>query len=305
MTQLAGTVSGSESGLPQKRSYRVRMALLIALVVLTAAFVGSWLWALFVAGFIYMGMTEMVAIMQSRQTYPSKFIILSTGFSMILMATLNHSEFLPPLFTIAVISSFFRMLFRTPIASMADIGATLLCVVYLVYLPVHYILLRELKIPASPEMSIDPGLCYLLMMIFVIGMSDVTAYYAGKVFGKNPLYPQVSPKKTREGALGGVLGGFGTGIIFCLVTGFPLNHGLILSILLTIIGQMGDLIESLFKRDAGMKDSGGLLLGHGGILDRTDSYIFSGAVAYYYIYWIVLEQGLAQDAMRLFNLYFR
>jgi len=288
---------------PKKQSYRVRMALLIAAVVLFAAYVGSWLWAAFVAAFIFMGMTEMVAIMQSRQTYPSKFIILSTGFSMILMATLNHSEFLPPLFTIAVISSFFRMLFRKPIASMADIGATLLSVVYLVYLPVHYILLRELKLPAGPNMHIEPGLCYLLMMIFVIGMSDVVAYYAGKSFGKNPLYPQVSPKKTREGALGGVIGGVGTGIIFCLVTGFPLTHGMILSLLLTIVGQMGDLIESLFKRDAGMKDSGGLLLGHGGILDRTDSYIFSGAVAYYYIYWIVLGQGLAKDVVRLLEIY--
>jgi phosphatidate cytidylyltransferase len=124
------------------------------------------------------------------------------------------------------------------------------------------------------------------------------AYYAGKAFGRHLLYPAISPKKTREGAIAGLLAGVFMGLLLSALWGFPWIHAVILSVLLVIVGQLGDLTESMMKRDVGMKDSGMLLASHGGFLDRADSYIFSGAVCYYYIYWVVLRQGLAPDVIQ-------
>ncbi|MEB3285941.1 MAG: phosphatidate cytidylyltransferase [Vampirovibrionales bacterium] len=302
----------------KKQGQRVRIGLGIAAISLFAIFMGSWIWAVFVVIFLVMGFNELTAMMAALNTSPSKFIVLVMGILMIVVATLNHPEFLSPLLTITVVGSFFRLLFRNPVGSMADIGATLLAVVYLAYFPVHFIMLRELSTPTyhsiwnwgpylsptAPFFQAQPGLGYLVLTIVVVGMSDIAAYYTGKQFGRSLLYPQVSPKKTREGALGGVLVGFAAGALMSWVIGFPLQHGLILSLLLTIVGQIGDLIESVFKRNAGIKDSSALLQGHGGLLDRMDSYIFSGVIAYYYIYWIVLGLGLARDIRHAYAVWF-
>lgn len=139
------------------------------------------------------------------------------------------------------------------------------------------------------------------MTLAVISASDIGAYYVGRALGKHLLYPEISPKKTQEGAIGGLFCGLLLGVGCALLWNIPMGHAVILSVLLVIVGQLGDLTESMMKRDVGMKDSGELLASHGGFLDRADSYIFSGVVSYYYIYWFVLRQGLAPEVMHWFH----
>lgn len=229
---------------------------------------------------------------------PSQIIIYASAVLMVLATSLDKPQFLPPILTLALTASFFRLLFRSPRAHISDIGGTLLVVFYMVYMPVHFIMLRHLG--NQPHLSYwnQPGLHYLVMVLAVISASDIMAYYAGRAFGRHLLYPEISPKKTREGAVAGLLAGVGMGVGLGLLWGLPWIHALILSVLLVIVGQLGDLTESMMKRDVGMKDSGMLLASHGGFLDRADSYIFSGAVCYYYIYWIVLRQGLAPEVIQ-------
>src|SRR5699024_10630014 len=104
----------------------------------------------------------------------------------------------------------------------------------------------------------------------------VGAYFSGSLFGKNKLSPYISPKKTIEGSVGGILLAAIFGMVFHLI--IPMHDSLIIvvivSILASIVGQMGDLVESALKRYYGVKDSGNLLPGHGGILDRFDSWLF-------------------------------
>jgi phosphatidate cytidylyltransferase len=177
----------------------------------------------------------------------------------------------------------------------------LLVIFYMVYLPVYFILLRDLgEIPGASYWQ-QPGLHYLVMTLAVISASDTGAYYAGKRFGRHLLYPEISPKKTKEGAVAGLFAGILMGILCGIIWHMPMVHAVILSIILVIVGQLGDLTESMMKRDVGMKDSGGLLASHGGFLDRADSYIFSGVVCYYYIYWFVLQQGMAPDVIHWFQ----
>lgn len=273
------------------------MGLLIALVFFGAAILGGWLWSLVILMAIYFGNREFKALMGNIGIQPSQAIILASTAAMVVCAHFNESQFLSPILTLSIIASFFRLIFRNPRAHISDIGGTLIVIFYMVYMPVFFILLRHLGNTPGHSAWQQPGLHYLLMTLAVICISDIAAYYVGKTFGKHPLYPAISPKKTLEGAIGGLIAGIVLGMGTTLLWSFPLMHAVILSVLLVIVGQLGDLAESMMKRDVGMKDSGGLLASHGGLLDRVDSYIFSGVVSYYYIYWFVLHEGLAPTVL--------
>jgi phosphatidate cytidylyltransferase len=124
----------------------------------------------------------------------------------------------------------------------------------------------------------------LLSMLFAF-LSDTGAYFAGRFLGRHKLYEKVSPKKTREGAVGGVLGAVLGAVVahYWFLPELPLEHGIPLAVLAAAIGQMGDLYASLIKRSSGAKDSGQLLPGHGGMLDRIDALLFTGAVTWAYV----------------------
>ena len=281
------------------RKSRVRFGVLLGLAVLSLLMLGGGFWMAFVVVGCCLGFIELDALMRAKGAKASRVTFTLAAIGLFSLAAFGLNRYFSPMLTAIVLISFFRLLFRKPVASMADIGATLMSILYVVYLPLHFILLRD--IVAAPGLPFwqQPGFGFVLMTLTVISASDIAAYYAGKRFGKHLLYPEISPKKTQEGAVTGVFAGLAVGAIFSVVMQLPLEHGLILSLLLTVVGQLGDLSESLLKRDAGMKDSGDMLAGHGGLLDRIDSYIFSGAVSYYYIYWVIMQEGLAKDVQHL------
>jgi phosphatidate cytidylyltransferase len=116
-------------------------------------------------------------------------------------------------------------------------------------------------------------------------LSDTAGYFVGSKWGKRPLYPKVSPKKTWEGAYAGLAAGLASGLFAhaFLLPDLALVPAIVLSLVATAAGQAGDLCESLIKRSTGLKDSGDLLPGHGGILDRSDAMLFSSAAVYTYL----------------------
>ena len=123
----------------------------------------------------------------------------------------------------------------------------------------------------------------LLFALAITWAADTTAYFVGRAFGKHPLAPHISPKKTWEGSLGSMIGSLLVAYVFSFWILIPLMHLLIMAVLGNIAGQMGDLLESAYKRSAGVKDSGGLLPGHGGVLDRIDALIVCIPVVWYYL----------------------
>ncbi|HLR60722.1 MAG TPA: phosphatidate cytidylyltransferase [Pseudogracilibacillus sp.] len=126
------------------------------------------------------------------------------------------------------------------------------------------------------------GLNYLLFILFVIWSTDSGAYFFGKAFGKRKLWPEISPNKTIGGALGGILMAVVVGIIYQVV--YPFDFSLVVivlyALLISVVGQVGDLVASGFKRHYDVKDAGNLFPGHGGVLDRLDSLIFVMLVLY-------------------------
>lgn len=127
----------------------------------------------------------------------------------------------------------------------------------------------------------------LLMFVLVITwVGDSAAYFVGRAMGKHPLAPVLSPKKSWEGTIASILGALLVAMVFARFLTVPLPHLLAMAAVGNVAGQAGDLLESAYKRSAGVKDSGSLLPGHGGVLDRIDALILAIPVVWYYWIWI-------------------
>lgn len=136
---------------------------------------------------------------------------------------------------------------------------------------------------------LEHGGAWVLLAMWLAWASDTGAYFAGRYFGKTKLYPAVSPKKTVEGGIGGLLGSLTGGLAahFGFLPTLPLLDAIVLALTAGALGQMGDLVESLIKRSTNVKDSGHILPGHGGLLDRVDALMFTAAACLVYATWIL------------------
>jgi phosphatidate cytidylyltransferase len=132
------------------------------------------------------------------------------------------------------------------------------------------------------------GSSWLLLIMLIVMTNDATAYYVGSAFGKHRLYEAVSPKKSIEGALGGLAGSLIGALLAQYFFFNQLGYAdvIITALVIGVIGQVGDLFESLLKRSFGVKDSGSIFPGHGGVLDRLDSILFAAPVTYYYAVYL-------------------
>ena len=131
----------------------------------------------------------------------------------------------------------------------------------------------------------------LLFTLVLVWVGDTAAYFAGRGFGRMKMAVQLSPNKTWEGAAANLFGALLVGVIFGYWIGIPPFHMLAMAALGSIAGQAGDLFESAFKRSAGVKDSGSILPGHGGMLDRIDALILAAPAVWYYFEWVVMRKN--------------
>lgn len=131
----------------------------------------------------------------------------------------------------------------------------------------------------------------IFFLLLVVWLGDSGAYYVGKKFGRHKMSPRISPKKTFEGLIGGITTSIITAVVvhFTFFKEFPLVHAIIAGVLLSFAGVVGDLAESMWKRSAEVKDSGTLIPGHGGFLDRFDSILFTAPILY--CYWTLIVRG--------------
>jgi phosphatidate cytidylyltransferase len=206
--------------------------------------------------------------------------------------------FLPALLAILVIATLIHQILRRDPEPIANVGTTFLGVVYVGWLFSYLIFLRSFPggitvwpFGLLPEpfrvTEFARGTWLVLYVMAVTWSTDAGAYFVGMRFGKTPLAPRLSPKKTREGALGGVLAATLMSLLWGTWIHLPWWHCLVLGPVIAALGQVGDLAESALKRDLGIKDFGGILPGHGGVLDRFDSLLFTAPVAYYYLVFVV------------------
>jgi phosphatidate cytidylyltransferase len=165
--------------------------------------------------------------------------------------------------------------------ALGEIGATLFAATFI---GIFFGYLLAIRLLTDGPMGDENGSDLVFLLFFIVWAGDTAAYFVGRFLGRRPLAPQVSPKKTVEGAIGGVLGS----ILAAFIARAWFMHrlrpidGLVLGIVLGTVGMVGDLVESMLKRGAGVKDSARLVPGHGGLLDRVDSLLYAAPVLYYY-----------------------
>ena len=190
---------------------------------------------------------------------------------------LNTGLITPLLLTTAVIPPLLWLLSRRQKeGAFATWAWTIAGILYIGWLLSHMVALRGL----------EDGRNWVFFVLFVTWLSDTAAFFTGRRLGRHKLAPNISPGKTWEGAIGGIGGAIAMSVLFFTPTPFqlPLAYWQVipLSIGVSVLGQAGDVVESLLKRNMGAKDSGTLMPGHGGMLDRMDSIIFAGVLVYYY-----------------------
>jgi phosphatidate cytidylyltransferase len=170
------------------------------------------------------------------------------------------------------------------VAALVSVSATVFGVVYVALAAGFLIGVRML--PDTFTAQPTPHLASKLLTMFfaMVMMTDTGAYYAGRSIGRHKLAPRVSPGKTIEGSIGGFIAAIATGPLSRLIffPEIPVIHAAALGAVIGVVGQVGDLAESLLKRGASVKDSGRIMPGHGGMLDRVDSILFCAPVLYYY-----------------------
>ena len=285
---------------------RIVTGTILGVIVFASLLIGGWVLFILTLLIIILATKEYVAILKHKGFYPSVKIILFADLFFALLAYLNRFNMLSFAITICSISAFVWVLFRGRQPYIANAATTILGFIYGGLFPLYLIFLRDIgSDPVYSYMFKSTGECagkgIVVLIFFTVLLTDTGCYYFGTKFGKHKLAPVISPNKTIEGSIGGTVCAAAVSLLIGYLNHIAWYHCIIAGVLIALFAQIGDLCESLIKRDAGVKDSGNTLPGHGGFLDRTDSYVFTLPVLYYYFQYIVYNPNTASDICNFFK----
>ena len=277
-----------------KSNSRLLTGIVIGTAALFAIVAGGLFLVAMILAIVVLAAKEYTAILKHKGFLPSFKIIILSSIIFAGLAYFNRFDLVALAFTLCSIMAFMSVLFRGRQPYIANVATTILGFVYCGWFPLHLLFLRDLgshpvyngilKYNVTTE-----GAGYALLLLFAVILTDSFCYFAGCRFGKHKLSKVISPNKTIEGSIGGTAMCLISTLIFGQMLNIPWYHCLILGLLIAAFAQIGDLCESMIKRDAGVKDSSNILPGHGGFLDRTDSYILTIPVVHYYMYFFVVN----------------
>lgn len=259
--------------------------LIVAIVLIPIGIVliklGGWPLALFISLVLGMAGWEYCQLFTKAGYAPATLLVVGGVVCLTILRFVAGFEHQDLILTVLILSAMSFHLVKYEMGcetSAIDFTITLGGIAYLGILGSHIISLRML-----PD-----GLWWFMLVMPVAWLADSGAFFIGSRFGKHRMAPRLSPNKSWEGYIGGVLVGVLSGILFSVLWGLKtpamtINRGIIVGVVLSVFPTLGDLGESMLKRQFGAKDSGNLLPGHGGILDRLDSWIWAAAIGYYLV----------------------
>ncbi len=265
---------------------RTLAALVLAVIGIPAIIFGGFFYFVLITALLGIASWEFAKIFQTAG-YHASMPILVGGVVFILGARAYFPGLAPTVLTLLILIAMTWHLFdyeKGRNLAAADFVVSVGGIVYLGWIGAYLIDIRNLQ----------GGLWWIVLVLPAVWLADTAAYFVGRSLGKHQLSPRLSPKKTWEGYLGGVFfGTFGTAglaVLWHKLGGPPITwwQGAALGAALSILTTLGDLGESMFKRQAGVKDSSQIIPGHGGVLDRMDSWLWAGALGYLLIIWFFI-----------------
>ena len=262
---------------PSNMTVRVISGAVLAVVTLAAAYVGEAPWLLLVTLLTTVGLLEFYALAHNRQSQGSAVVGLPAGIGVLLGAYGGELTLIAGSVAIALATAVVLETYRHPNDYRRTAWQVFTTMAGLAY--IAFPLAGLLALRALPD-----GFAWLLTVFAVTWGTDTCAYFGGRMWGKRKLAPRLSPKKTVEGAIAGVVGGFGFGVLFLALGGLVSAGAVLLVAICPFVGIAGDLLESALKRFFEVKDSHvrglNIIPGHGGVLDRVDALILVTAVFY-------------------------
>ncbi len=286
-------------------------AVLIPFVLWIIA-VGGWPYIAVVMTFGLIAQFEFYNMIEAKGAKPLRLWGIGFGAAVMAVAAFGSEYSATLLMTASLLVMMVAQLRKAAIHdALASISGTFFGVFYVAWLVSHAILLRnfdeavrqQFGSDAVAALSVTPetGIFLMIYTLAAVIGCDAGAYFAGRAWGKRPLAPEVSPNKSVEGAIGGVVFGVALAALFKLIFDFiwpemsaamPWSIVAPFAFVLTLVGIVGDLVESLLKRDADVKDAGSLLPGMGGVLDRIDSPLLAFPVIYYMLIgWVTWQMS--------------
>lgn len=266
---------------------RVGVAVVAGPAVVLAAWFGKIYFLTLVVVIIAVSLYEFLKILESKGSPPAAFWSYLFIVAIPILAYLNFSSLLLPAMVLYVSGVLVIELFRRPGSAIVSAGGALLAYGYVGVLFTFMLAVREL--PRELGMPYRAGGEWILLVLLSIWVCDTAAYLVGSRLGRHKLAPAISPNKSIEGAIGGIAGGLlcAWACTLLFVQSLTTGQALVVGAVAGVFGQLSDLVESMFKRDAGVKDTSRILPGHGGVLDRFDSEMLVAPIIYFYLRFVV------------------
>ena len=271
----------------KKLGPRVVVALFGAPLIIYLVLKGGWPFVILVAIINLVSQFEFYKLNELKGAWPCKIL----GAISTLLITLSFYLFgIEKVWVIFLVMFYIILhleLFRKKDSATLNIATSAWGLFYPAFFFGFHILIREL--PNSVDVKYSAGGKWILIMLITIWICDTAAYFIGSMFGKHKLYERISPHKTIEGSIAGFIFALITAYIFHLmvIKSLSLLDCMAIGVIAGIFSQVGDLVESTFKRDAGVKDTSSILPGHGGFLDRFDAPLFVAPLVYLYLRFVV------------------
>ncbi|MCX6149187.1 MAG: phosphatidate cytidylyltransferase [Ignavibacteriales bacterium] len=258
---------------------RILVALVTMPLILLVCYLGGWFFVSFILLIGLLSLYEFYQLAAKKFAF-SNYIIGSLASAVLIINSFSNLLDYQHLIIIIVVLLVLIELFRNKESAILNLGVSLLGIFYIGLFFSSVVMLREF----FKEEYYFGG--YLIISIFItIWICDSAAFFFGSAFGKHKLFLRVSPKKSWEGAIAGFIFAIITmvGFKYLFLNLFSIIDAVVVGTIIGSIGQIGDLVESLIKRDSGVKDSSNIIPGHGGVFDRFDSLLLSSPVIYLYI----------------------
>ncbi len=269
-------------------SVRILVSIFAIPLILAVCYYGRIPFLIFVIGIGLISFWEFSELVKKKNIYPNFILGFLTVSIIVINKYFNFAQF-EIIILISAILILLSELFRNKSSAILNTGATFLGILYLGLFSSSILAIREFY--NFSELLYDEGGYLIISILASIWICDSAAFFIGSAFGKHKLFPRVSPNKSWEGAIAGFV--FSVFVMIAVkalvLDSLTLFDAIVIGIIVGLIGQLGDLVESLFKRDAGVKDSSNLIPGHGGIFDRFDSLFLTAPTVYVYLVLFVTQ----------------